>query len=109
MASLWSPLSVYVLIFNFCPHPPFLFLLMLLCVVTPRRVIRHHCHLISLGNLCCLLIPSASSLLSSPLAFSILPRSLLSLFGLPVVRLGTKLQRHNRKANQVCKKIYRQR
>lgn len=68
-----------------------LFRLMLLYVVTPCRVIRHHCHLISHGNPSCLLIPSISSLLSCPSTFSIFPWSLLSLFGLPDVHLRANI------------------
>lgn len=65
-----------------------LFLLMPLCVVTPRPAIRHRRFLIcsySLGNPICLLIPCTAS---SP-TFSSFPRSLLSPPVLPVVRLGT--------------------
>ncbi len=57
--------------------PVSLFLLMLLCVVTPRPTIRHHRCLIcsySLGNSVCLLIPSTSSSPLLPSYFLFLPQ-----------------------------------
>lgn len=87
LQTLWSLLSVSLLIFNFCPPLGFsLSLLMLLYVVTPRPAIRHHRCLIcsySLGSPVCLLIPSTSSS-----TFSFFPWSLLSAPLLPVVHLG---------------------
>lgn len=85
-----------------------LFLLMFLCVVTPRPAIRHHRCLIcsySLGNPVCLLIPSTSSSSVLPSYFFFFPRSLLSLPVLPVAHLGTNNSETVSNMDRVKKRI----
>lgn len=77
-SSLFGPYCQFLSLFSTSVlFPIFLFLLMPLCVVTPRPTIRHRRCLVcscSPGNPVCLLIPSTSA--SPPLTF--FPRSLLS-------------------------------
>lgn len=77
-SSLFGPYCQFLSLFSTSVlFPVSLFLLMLLCVVTPRPTIKHRRCLVcsrSPGNPVCLLIPSSSS--SPPLSF--FPRSLLS-------------------------------
>lgn len=81
--------------------PISLFLLILLCVVTPRPALRHHHSLIcsySLGNPVCLLIPSTYSSPILPSYFLFLPQESLVTSRVPS---GTSWNKQSRDGNVI--------